>query len=185
MPRRRKSASLGQFALNAFASVQLRDRGKEAFGVRRATQEVGGFFERHVVFEREHYNRLFAVASDDQGVMVVANSVHGTGQVGTRGGVSDGIHSGGLHICTPYCTITAGTCPPPGATKTPNHALHRTFNQRRFACWFRAGEGRRCQFSRSQNYALPSSPTYGKLCASMTPARQGDSGATHARDATS
>ena len=25
----------------------------------------------------------------------------------------------------------------------PNHALHRTLNQRRFACWFRAGEGRR------------------------------------------
>jgi hypothetical protein len=25
----------------------------------------------------------------------------------------------------------------------PNHALHRTFNQRRFACWFRAGEGSR------------------------------------------
>ncbi len=26
---------------------------------------------------------------------------------------------------------------------TPNQALHRTLNQRRFACWFRAGEGRR------------------------------------------
>lgn len=26
---------------------------------------------------------------------------------------------------------------------TPNHALHRTLNQRRFACWFRAGEGKR------------------------------------------
>ena len=24
-------------------------------------------------------------------------------------------------------------------TKTPNDALHRTLNQRRFACWFRAG----------------------------------------------
>ncbi len=26
---------------------------------------------------------------------------------------------------------------------TPNHALHRTLNQRRFARWFRAGEGSR------------------------------------------
>ena len=24
-----------------------------------------------------------------------------------------------------------------------NHALHRTLHQRRFACWFRAGEGSR------------------------------------------
>jgi hypothetical protein len=28
-------------------------------------------------------------------------------------------------------------------TVTPNHALHRTLHPRRFACWFRAGEGSR------------------------------------------
>jgi hypothetical protein len=30
-----------------------------------------------------------------------------------------------------------------------NHALHRTLSQRRFACWFRAGEGSRYRAKKS------------------------------------
>ena len=56
--------------------------GEQALGAGRRTQQRGGFFERLVVFEREHDDRLRAVARDDQRFVIVAHAVHRAGQRG-------------------------------------------------------------------------------------------------------
>lgn len=93
MPRLRKSASLGQLPLNTFASVQLHDCRKKALGVGGCAQQIGSFFKRFEVFEREHHHGQFAVACNNQGFVVVANSVHGAGEVRADGGIGHCIHN--------------------------------------------------------------------------------------------
>jgi len=75
MHRQRRSASLRQLPLNAFTGVQLCDGREKALGVGGGTQEVGGFLQRLVVFERKHHDGLFSIAGNDQGFVVVANAV--------------------------------------------------------------------------------------------------------------
>ena len=92
MIHRRKPASLGQLPLDAFACVQLCGRREKAPGVGGRAQEIGGFLQGFVVFEREHHHGRRAVAGDDQGFVIVANSIHRAGEIGADGGVGHGIH---------------------------------------------------------------------------------------------
>jgi len=105
MLRLRRSASLGQFPLNAFAGVQLCHGRQNALGVGRRSQKVCGFLKRIEVFEREHHNGLFAVASNDQRFVVIANAVHCAGEVCTNGGVGYCIYNGAPEMYVlPYIT---------------------------------------------------------------------------------
>ena len=47
-----------------------------------------------------------------------------------------------------------------GVPMTPNHALHWTFYQRRFACWFRASEGSRYIAFAQSSYIVSYSADY-------------------------
>jgi len=94
MPRQRRLASPGQLPLNAPPRVQLRRCRKKALCVCRCAQKVRGFFQRLVVFEREHHNRLLSVAGDNQRLVVVANAVHRTRQIRSNRRVGNRIHFG-------------------------------------------------------------------------------------------
>ena len=64
-PRRQKRVSLDDIPLNSLSDTQLCGGGNKALGVGRRTQQISGFLECLIVFQREHYYGLLAVARDD------------------------------------------------------------------------------------------------------------------------
>src|SRR5574344_2431094 len=119
MHHRKKLISFGKLPRLSSARFKLLDRLEKPLGVGGAAQQIRSFFQRLEIFQRENHNRLVAVTCDDHRLMIVANTIHGSSQVGAGVCVSDSVHNI-LRTCTESGTTRATRR---RGKKTPNPSI--------------------------------------------------------------
>lgn len=98
MLSQQRLTSLDKFLLKSLACFQLCHRLNEPSCVLGASEKVGSFFKRLVVFHRHHYNGTFPFACYRNGRMIVADLLHFFGKVAAGSGITYAFHDFNLYM---------------------------------------------------------------------------------------